>query len=613
MGKVKKALVKIAVIAMVACCICPAGTPEASAASKVKLSKTSITLTVGSTKKLKVTGTSKKVKWSSSNKKVATVNKNGKVTAKKKGTATITAKVGKKKLKCKVTVKKAGYALSHTNITLMIDEDASYNDYNLSVRKGTKILDDTKVTMTSSNSSVVKVYYDMAYYLSPKKEGTATITAKVAGKTLKCKVTVVKKGFAKLSMDDYYEATGDVFRVGSKTQLKPVFDSSYKGTTKIVSWKSSNPDVLSVNQNGVITGKKEGNATITAELEGSAYLEYRETVEGTKPSSEPAKYSYKIYPLLSTGTVYSSKYVMYYLKTDNDLSDHSMKLSIYDSDGTEIIYKSNFDGLNDRTSTPEADYTPYNISQTNNCNFYKDVGALTLSNYYGLTNKGGSLAAYSGVVMAYPVDGGYVFALKFATAGTKTFVIEEMGGESYHYMEKNEDGNWKLMRGCTCDEFITALTLDVQDYTSAENAAIDSWIAAYTDDSMNVHEKLTAICEELAGRPQYVRTYGDTGNENTGYKYGLATDLGVPWFDGGIYDSASSATYTQRIAERLGYETESGLTSVVTAGIILSTGHSGIYGQYDGVTYFYSCCPDPENTHIDSLDEVQKIDFSKFN
>lgn len=81
------------------------GTNVASAASKVKISKKSLSLTVGSSTHLKITGTKKKVKWKSSKKSVATVSSKGKVKAKKAGKAVVTATVGKKKLKCKVTVK----------------------------------------------------------------------------------------------------------------------------------------------------------------------------------------------------------------------------------------------------------------------------------------------------------------------------------------------------------------------------------------------------------------------------------------------------------------------------------------------------------------------------
>lgn len=80
---------------------------SASAAGKVKISKSKVTLTAGKSTTLKLKNNKKNVTWSSSNKKIATVNSKGKVTAKKKGTAKITAKAGGKKYTCKITVKAA--------------------------------------------------------------------------------------------------------------------------------------------------------------------------------------------------------------------------------------------------------------------------------------------------------------------------------------------------------------------------------------------------------------------------------------------------------------------------------------------------------------------------
>ncbi len=78
-------------------------------AASVTISQKSLTLTVGETKKLKVSTTLKgKITWKSSNKKVATVSSKGKVTGKAPGTARITAKIKGKKATCKVTVKKIG-------------------------------------------------------------------------------------------------------------------------------------------------------------------------------------------------------------------------------------------------------------------------------------------------------------------------------------------------------------------------------------------------------------------------------------------------------------------------------------------------------------------------
>lgn len=96
----KKTLLLLTVFALAIAVFIPVG-----AEAKVKISKKSITMTVGQKTKLKVKGTKKKITWKSKKKAVATVNKKGKVTAKKAGKTTIIAKVGKKKYKCKVIVK----------------------------------------------------------------------------------------------------------------------------------------------------------------------------------------------------------------------------------------------------------------------------------------------------------------------------------------------------------------------------------------------------------------------------------------------------------------------------------------------------------------------------
>ena len=69
-----------------------------------RLSKSSVTLTVGKSTTLRVKGTTKKIVWRSTKKSVASVNSKGKVVAKKPGNARICAKFSGKKLFCNVTV-----------------------------------------------------------------------------------------------------------------------------------------------------------------------------------------------------------------------------------------------------------------------------------------------------------------------------------------------------------------------------------------------------------------------------------------------------------------------------------------------------------------------------
>ena len=84
-----------------------------AAKKKVKLSKKSVTVTVGKTVKVKLKNNKKKVKWTVvSGKKNVKLSKKKKtgvtIHGKKAGKAKVQAKVGKKKFVCKVTVKKAG-------------------------------------------------------------------------------------------------------------------------------------------------------------------------------------------------------------------------------------------------------------------------------------------------------------------------------------------------------------------------------------------------------------------------------------------------------------------------------------------------------------------------
>ncbi|MCR5726310.1 MAG: Ig-like domain-containing protein [Lachnospiraceae bacterium] len=99
-----KKFVTIMIIVLGMFLLCDGSYAEAS--TKVSLSKKKVTLTVGKTKKLKLSGAND-VTWKSSDKKIATVSKSGKITAKSVGKCTITATYAGKNYTCKVTVKAA--------------------------------------------------------------------------------------------------------------------------------------------------------------------------------------------------------------------------------------------------------------------------------------------------------------------------------------------------------------------------------------------------------------------------------------------------------------------------------------------------------------------------
>lgn len=224
------------------------------ATKKVAISPQNVVIYKGHTKTLKASinpsnATYRKVTWSSSNTKIATVNSKGKVTAKKAGTVTITAtvKAANKKATCKVTVKNPTVRLTSTSKTVYLGDT-----YTL---KATVTPSSEKVTWSSSNTKVATV--NSKGKITAKKEGTATITAKIKGTSMKktCKITVKKKSL-KLSSDKVSIYVGD-----TKTLRATPTPSGEK-----ILWTSSNTKVATVNSSGKITAKKAGTATITAKI-----------------------------------------------------------------------------------------------------------------------------------------------------------------------------------------------------------------------------------------------------------------------------------------------------------------------------------------------------------
>ena len=165
---------------------------RAAAPAEVRLSRSSLALSVGEAYTLKSTvlpndAKNKTCKWYTSRSSVAAVGNTGKVTARSVGTAVITAKtVNGKTATCKVTVSPAptGVKISPTALTLGKGES-----YTL---KGTVLPNDAKnktCKWYTSRSSVAAV--GNTGKVTARSVGTAVITAKtVNGKTATCKVTV---------------------------------------------------------------------------------------------------------------------------------------------------------------------------------------------------------------------------------------------------------------------------------------------------------------------------------------------------------------------------------------------------------------------------------------
>ena len=215
---------------------------QVNAATKPKLSKTKITMTVGQSKKLKVKGISKKrakrIKWKSSKKKVVTVTKTGKIKARKAGTATITAKVGKKKLKCKVTVKKRSKKSTKKKESNSSSKKMWLSKTSVTLQAGSGVdlvLHNAKNVVKWSSSNNKVAWADRATSSSKNlgtiqavSKGTAVITAKVDGKTFKCHVKVIA--------DDYHASEATEAKIKQALKIVNNSMSTQEKVLKLTIW-----------------------------------------------------------------------------------------------------------------------------------------------------------------------------------------------------------------------------------------------------------------------------------------------------------------------------------------------------------------------------------------
>lgn len=201
--------------------------------------------------------------YSSSKSSVATVDEKGVVTAVKKGSATITilAENGAKAtvaLKVVAKGEPTGISLNYEKLELGV-KGTDQLIPTLTPKEGITTKNQV-VSFKSSNSKVVKV--DKKGNLAGVKAGTATITAKTRnGFSAKCVVTVSN---IKVEPTKIVFAAASLSLPAGKTEQLSVGFTPSNTTEKTLTYSSNNPAVATVDSKGIVTGIKEGRATITA-------------------------------------------------------------------------------------------------------------------------------------------------------------------------------------------------------------------------------------------------------------------------------------------------------------------------------------------------------------
>ena len=229
----------------------------------VRLNKTSVSVYVGKTGYLKAsifpsTAINKNLIWTSSNPSVVKVNGKGYVECIAPGEAVITCTTeeGGYKASCKIKVyaKPTSVTLSKTSATVYVTQKGTLRATVLPENAY-----DKSVTWTSSNTKVATV--DKNGFVTAVGSGTAVITCKtnVGGVTATCTVRVLKK--VEVVSIALNKAGGNMYK-GKTYQLRcEIYPEN--ATFKNVTWTSSNPKIVSVDQTGFIRGLAAGSAVIT--------------------------------------------------------------------------------------------------------------------------------------------------------------------------------------------------------------------------------------------------------------------------------------------------------------------------------------------------------------
>lgn len=233
----------------------------------IKLNKTKLSLTVGSSYQLKAsvlrkTATNRKISWSTSNSSIVSVDSKGKLKARKTGKATITCKAkdgSNVKAKCVVTVvrKVKTLKLNKSYITLI----TGYQYRTLKATLYPKNATNKKLLWSSSNSKVVSINKKTGTMFA-EKAGTAFVTVKTTdGSHLskRCRVKVIDP--IPVTSLTISQSTITLTK-GQKSQLE--VRTIPTNTTSAVLWMTDDRSVATVSSNGMVTAKGPGTTTITA-------------------------------------------------------------------------------------------------------------------------------------------------------------------------------------------------------------------------------------------------------------------------------------------------------------------------------------------------------------
>ena len=200
---------------------------------------------------------SSRIAWSSENKSIVEVDDRGVLIPKGYGNTTVYAKYSGSTLSCKVTVSEifvASVEIGYDYSTISVGEEEQ-----LSVSIRPSFADNKNIYWSSSNPFIVSV--DQSGHVVGLDEGSTSIVAKSSNNKISSFELTVLKEVVYTSFElNNQEVTLNI----SFSETLNYIAQPNNTVNKTISWQSSNSDIVEVNQEGRITAKKVGSATITA-------------------------------------------------------------------------------------------------------------------------------------------------------------------------------------------------------------------------------------------------------------------------------------------------------------------------------------------------------------
>ncbi|MGG4453625.1 Ig-like domain-containing protein [Brevibacillus porteri] len=258
-------------------------------AQTLEATKTEVSVKKGkkTTVSLKFAGSSlpgSRATWKTSDKTVATVD-DGEIKGVGQGSTVITASYKDQEVEIRVDVEGGNSdGKLEADVTQLKMEKGDKETIKLTYDDDK--LSGSKATWKTSKSSVATVNDDGV--VTAKGKGTATITAKYKGYEVEIDIYVDTDSSGKLEADD----TSISLKKGDKETVKLTYDGDTLSGSK-ATWRTNRSSVATVD-NGVITAKGTGTATITAEYKGhKVEIDVKVDISSGRLEAEETKISMK--------------------------------------------------------------------------------------------------------------------------------------------------------------------------------------------------------------------------------------------------------------------------------------------------------------------------------